>query len=129
MTATILAVCCLARAGTSGNFVVMTARVLGDLLQVAVMMVDGVHSDHHSLDCPHLASLASPQMKLALVLRRLTLGLAATTARQGATLRSSRHGGEVWRYELELGDGRSQNRIRVEQVLSKFSGALEKIPG
>ena len=38
------------------------------------------------------------------------LGLAATTARQGTTLWSSRHcgDGEVWRYELELGVGRSQ---------------------
>ena len=32
-------------------------------------------------------------------------------------------------YELELGVGRSQMRIRVEQVLSKFSGALQKHPG
>jgi len=37
MTATISAVCCLARAGESGFFVVMTARVLCDFLRVAVI--------------------------------------------------------------------------------------------
>ena len=36
MTATISAILCLARAGASGNFVMMTARVLGDLLQVVM---------------------------------------------------------------------------------------------
>jgi hypothetical protein len=40
---------------------------------------------------------ASTDVSNTLVRRRLTLGLAATTTRQGATLRSSRHGGEVWR--------------------------------
>ena len=34
-----LGVLCLARAGASGNFVVMMARVHGDLLQVFVMTV------------------------------------------------------------------------------------------
>ena len=56
-------------------------------------------------------------MEPALVRRRLTLGLAATTARQGATLRSSRHGGEVWRYEeLELGVGSGAS---FEQVFGR----------
>jgi len=44
----------------------------------------------------------SPQPPLmsppALVRRRLMLGLAVTTARQGAAPWSSRHGKEVWRY-------------------------------
>ena len=40
---------------------------------------------------------ASTDVSTTLVRRRLTLGLSATTTRQGATLRSSRHGGEVWR--------------------------------
>jgi hypothetical protein len=66
----------------------------------------------------------SPQPPLTsppeLIRRHLTLGLVVTTARQGAMPWSSRHGGEVWRYEMELGVGRSQIRIRVEQVLSKF---------
>ncbi len=44
MTATISALLCLARAGASGNFVLMNARVLSDLLQVFVMMA-GVLSD------------------------------------------------------------------------------------
>ena len=60
------------------------------------------------------------------------LGLAAMTARQGAMLRSLRHGGEVWTY-ISVGVGSrevsDQNQIRVEQVLSKFSGALQKNRG
>ena len=60
------------------------------------------------------------------------LGLAMTTAHQGATLWSLRHCGDARGlviYEFEWEVGRSQIRIRVEQVLSKFSGALKKIPG
>jgi len=80
------------------------------------------HRCHHlpRLRCHHRRSLHR-RLRQRSFGRRLTLGLAATTARQGATLRSSRHGGrglEIYQLELRVGRSSDQNQSRAsfEQV-------------
>jgi hypothetical protein len=50
MTATISAICCLARAGASGIFVLMMARTAGNHLQIAPHSWFGAGWDHLLLE-------------------------------------------------------------------------------